>query len=141
MCYIWFSSAQGSSYFLSIKTWCLSFYLRHFELLSFLNEFLRLIYYAINELLELSSRKKLFMFIYLANQPSSHSDLGSSIKWAKLKHNNVFGNKLMSMRFFFLSLMSMRVDLSIYITLYVLNVYIYKNILKKLEIWIVLICK
>lgn len=37
--------------------------------------------------------------------------------------------------------MSMRLDLSIYITLYVLNVYIYKNILKKLEIWIVLICK
>ena len=37
------------------------------------------------------------MFINLANEPSSTLSLGSTIQQAKIKHNNVFVNKLMSM--------------------------------------------
>ena len=38
------------------------------------------------------------MFIYLANKENSRINLSSTIKRAKFKHNNVYMNKLMSIR-------------------------------------------
>lgn len=38
------------------------------------------------------------MFIYLANKENSKINLGSMIKRVQFKHNNVFMNKLMSIR-------------------------------------------
>ena len=46
--------------------------------------------------LGLTLGKTLFMFMYLANEPSTSLGLNSTIKWTKLKHNNVFINKLMN---------------------------------------------
>ena len=43
-------------------------------------------------------KKKLFIFVYLANNTNSSLSLGSTIKQAKFKHNYVFVNKLVNMR-------------------------------------------
>lgn len=51
--------------------------------------------------LKLDSGKCLFVFVYLVNESSSILGLGSSIKQVKLKHNKVFVNKLVGMRFDF----------------------------------------
>ena len=59
----------------------------------------------------------LIIFVYLANELNSSLSLHSTIKKAKLKHNNVLVNKLVNMR----------LDLSIYDIIY-LHVYIYTNI-------------
>ena len=40
------------------------------------------------------------MFFYLANNPNSSLSLDSTIKCTKLKHNNVFENKIANMRFY-----------------------------------------
>lgn len=65
--------------------------------------------------------KNILMFVYVAK--SSSPSLGTSIKQVKLKHNNVFMNKFMSMT----------LDLSIYNIIY-LYVYMYKIYLYRLEI-------
>lgn len=51
--------------------------------------------------LKLDPGKCLFVFVYLVNESSSILGLGSSIKQVKLKHNKVFVNKLVGMRFDF----------------------------------------
>ena len=38
--------------------------------------------------------KKIFMFVHLTNMLTSTLSLDSTIKRTKLKHNNMFGNKL-----------------------------------------------
>jgi len=43
-------------------------------------------------------RKYLFMFVYLANEPSSTLTFGSITKQIKFKYNDVLVKKLMSMR-------------------------------------------
>ena len=49
-------------------------------------------------MLKLNLGKCLFMFICLVNKSNSSSSLSSAIKQTKLKHNNVFMNKLMNER-------------------------------------------
>ena len=68
--------------------------------------------------LELDPGKYLFVFVYLVNESSSSLSLGSSIKQVKLKHNKVFVNKLVGMRF----------DLTIYNIIW-LYVYKYEHML------------
>ena len=51
---------------------------------------------AIYAQIELRSRKSLFMFIYLLNKPSGSPTLDLIIKQVKLKHNNMFINKLIN---------------------------------------------
>lgn len=51
--------------------------------------------------LKLDPGKCLFVFVYLVNESSSILGLGSSIRQVKLKHNKVFVNKLVGMRFDF----------------------------------------
>ena len=53
---------------------------------------------AIYEQLNFESRKNLFIFICLVNKLSSNLTLGSIIKQIKLKHNNVFVNKLVNIK-------------------------------------------
>ena len=40
--------------------------------------------------------EKTFIYAHLANEPSTSLGLNSTIKRTKLKHNNVFINKLMN---------------------------------------------
>ena len=61
--------------------------------------------------------------MYLANEPSTSLGLNSTIKRTKLKHNNVFMNKLMNVR----------LNLSIYNTIRFFFTYI-KIHLHRLEI-------
>ena len=53
---------------------------------------------TIYEQLNFESRKNLFIFICLVNKLSSNLTLGSIIKQIKLKHNNVFVNKLVNIK-------------------------------------------
>ena len=68
--------------------------------------------------LELDPGKYLFVFVYLVNESSSSLSLGLSIKQVKLKHNKVFVNKLVGVRF----------DLTIYNIIW-LYVYKYEHML------------
>jgi len=68
--------------------------------------------------------KDLFIFVYLATKSNSSPSLSSTIKRAKLKHNNVFVNKLVNM---------MRLHSSIY-NIILLHVYLSKIILHKVKI-------
>ena len=56
---------------------------------------------VVNELsrkhLKLDSRKMLFTFVYLVNEPNLSLVLDSNINQVKSKHNNMFVNKLVSM--------------------------------------------
>ena len=49
------------------------------------------------ERFELGQGKSLFLFVYLANKLSSSISLGSPVKKAKLKYNNLFLNKQVNM--------------------------------------------
>ena len=53
---------------------------------------------VVYEQLRLGSRKSSFMFVYLTNKPSSILSLGSTIKQAEFKHNNVLVKKLVNMK-------------------------------------------
>ena len=44
------------------------------------------------------AKRKVFIFIYTINESRSSLSIGLMIKWDKLKHNNVFKNKLRSIR-------------------------------------------
>ena len=70
------------------------------------------------ERFELGQGKSLFVFVYLANKLSSSISLGSPVKKAKLKYNNVFLNKLVNM---------CKYNLTIYNIIF--YVYLSKNIL------------
>jgi hypothetical protein len=48
------------------------------------------------EQLELDLGNNLFIFVYLTNEPSLSPSLGLNIKRDKLKYNNLFINKLVS---------------------------------------------
>ena len=70
------------------------------------------------ERFELGQGKSLFVFVCLANKSSSSISLGSPVKKAKLKYNNMFLNKLVNMCKF---------NLTIYNIIF--YVYLSKNIL------------
>lgn len=68
-------------------------------------------------------KKKLSIFVYLTNEPSSSLSLGSTIKKVKLKHNNVLLNKLRNTRLY--------LNNSNIICLYVytcIEIYLYTNL-------------
>ena len=88
---------------------------------------------AVYEQFEFKLKKYIYIYIFvcLVNKSNLSPNLGAIIKQVKLKHNNVFINKLMNLRlffFFFLKNINLRLDLTIYNIIF-LYVYLSKNIL------------